>query len=73
MGEPRNEFLYKLLVTVFLGEYDNPLDRMLRDFWAGLGVVGLIAVCWRLQNLTGWRGLLSIVVLPAETRLPTSV
>jgi hypothetical protein len=54
--------LYKLLDTIFLGDHDNPLDTILRDLWTGFAAVGLIAVCVRLWNLTGWRSLLTVTL-----------
>jgi hypothetical protein len=58
----RNRILYKLLDTIFFGEHDNPGDKILHDLWAGFAAVGLIAVGGRLWNLTGWRGLLRVIL-----------
>jgi hypothetical protein len=62
MDEPREHIVYKVLDFTFLGKHDNPGDAIFRDLWTGFAAVGLIMVGGRLWNLTGWRGLLRVIM-----------
>ena len=62
MDEPREHIVYKVLDFTFLGKHDNPVDAIFRDLWTGFAAVGLITLGGRLWNLTGWRGLLRVIM-----------
>ena len=62
MSESRDGILYKLLHAIFFEKHDGPIDTILHDLWAGFAFVGLIVVCGREWNSTGWRGLLRFIL-----------
>jgi len=62
MNAPGDHILRKILDFIFFGKQDNVIDTILHDTWRGLAAIGLLTVGGRLWNLTGWRGLLRVIL-----------